>query len=57
MNKDYELNSNYLRANLSLNNGNGAHGKHENGAGPFDMVSDEDLLGSNFDKISKILPN
>ena len=28
-----------------------------NGQQPFEMISDEDLLGSNFDKISKIVPN
>ena len=28
-----------------------------NGQQPFEMVSDEDLLGSNFDRISKIVPN
>ncbi len=28
-----------------------------NGSKPFEMASDEDLLGSNFDRISKILPN
>ena len=31
------------------------HMPHE--SRPFDVASDEDLLASNFDRISKILPN
>ena len=53
------MNSNYLRTNLSLKDGTNGEQKIkiDGHGGPFDMISDEDLLGSNFDKISKIFPN
>ena len=65
--KDNDGMSMYLRQSSAPHNGT-PHLKTEsekgrallamaNGQQPFEMVSDEDLLGSNFDRISKIVPN
>ena len=45
------------RRNTVTNKDSSAPVTTGDGSKPFDLASDEDLLGSNFDRISKILPN
>lgn len=48
-----------LTADHARGTNGGASGSmhQQNDSRPFDMASDEDLLASNFDRISQILPN
>ena len=62
--QDQELMAAYLKHTSTLtgdrrNTVTNKDGSNPTGDGskPFEMASDEDLLGSNFDRISKILPN
>jgi len=57
---------NKQNSNVTVNNGAAPNNlpaysgrpstSHVNGHVPFEMISDDDLLGSNFDRMSKILP-